>query len=120
PSANKRKSLLRKIGNWRNEVQLAIEPRLDRVLVGRKYVSQMPGLQRTHVRIDQFGSGLRRMVMILENEEHCEDGRRSCQGTKCWNEERSSKTNNFRRTSICLLRDLFANSVNHPGRGLLE
>ncbi len=47
-------SLLRQIFDWRREVELAIEPWLDRVLVGRRNIHQMLGHQRAHMARDHF------------------------------------------------------------------
>src|SRR5260370_5111574 len=47
-------SIPRKITDGRREVELAVEPRLDGVLIGRSDVGEMVGLQRTQMGIDHF------------------------------------------------------------------
>ncbi len=45
PRTKKWEPLLREIGYWWNEVQLAVKPGLYRVLIGRQYIRQVSGLQ---------------------------------------------------------------------------
>src|SRR5229473_2313467 len=47
-------SITRKITDGRREVELAVKPRLDSVLIGRGDVGEMVGLQRTQMGIDHF------------------------------------------------------------------
>ena len=41
PATNKRKTARRKVVHVRREIDLAIEPRFDRVLIGRRYIDKM-------------------------------------------------------------------------------
>src|SRR5229473_7117918 len=56
PAALQRKSLTHKVVDRRSEIELAIKPRLHRVLVGRLHVLQMSRLKRTQMRI-YYGGG---------------------------------------------------------------
>src|SRR5690349_23988893 len=49
PSADERESAAGKVVHGRREIELAVEPRLDRVLVRRGYVREMAGHERAHV-----------------------------------------------------------------------
>ena len=53
-AAEQRKSLIGEISNWRREIQLAGEPWLHRVLIGRNYVGEMSRLKRSQMRIDNL------------------------------------------------------------------
>jgi hypothetical protein len=53
-TADERESVLREIGHRGREIQLAIEPRFDRVLIGRADVHQMRHNQRSHMTGDHF------------------------------------------------------------------
>src|SRR5947208_11933128 len=68
-SAYQRKSLLRIVSDRWDKVQLAVEPWLHCVLVGRLYVGQMSGLQRAHMSIEQFGRNASRLHAWLDQEE---------------------------------------------------
>src|SRR5258708_35323385 len=59
PAALQRKSLTHKVVDRRSEIELAIKPRLHRVLVGRLHVLQMSRLKGTEMRI-YYGGGQRR------------------------------------------------------------
>src|SRR5580692_503738 len=59
PAANERKTFVHVVANWRNEIQFAIEPRFDGMLVGRSYVREMPCLQRADMCVDDFCGGHR-------------------------------------------------------------
>src|SRR5712692_8105317 len=56
PAALQRKSLTHKVVDRRSEIELAIKPRLHRVLVARLHVLQMSRLKRTEMRI-YYGGG---------------------------------------------------------------
>src|SRR5438094_10390201 len=56
-SANQGKTVLRKVFHRRREVQLAVEPRFHGVLIGRRNVGEVPGLQRADMRVDEFRCG---------------------------------------------------------------
>jgi hypothetical protein len=53
------KSLIGKILYGRREIQFAVEPRLDRVLIGRDDIDEMPRLQRPQMGIDNIRGKLR-------------------------------------------------------------
>src|SRR5260370_12072359 len=63
PAALQRKSIPHKIVDRRREIELAIKPRLHRVLVGRLHVLQMSRLKRTEMRIHDSG-GQRRFPSV--------------------------------------------------------
>src|SRR5258708_36332739 len=63
PAALQRKSLTHKVVDRRREIELAIKPRLHRVLVGRLHVLQMSRLKRTEMRI-YYGGGQRRFPSV--------------------------------------------------------
>ena len=50
PAADQRKALRDEVDHRRRDIELAVEPRLYRVLVGRNHVGEMTGLQRTQMR----------------------------------------------------------------------
>ncbi|MGD9509228.1 MAG: hypothetical protein AB7O95_04185 [Geminicoccaceae bacterium] len=52
PAADQREALLARILGRRREVDLAVEPGLDRMTVGRDYVDRMAGLQCSDMRPD--------------------------------------------------------------------
>src|SRR5579863_8431067 len=53
-AANQREALVHEIVNGRNEIEFAVEPGLDGVLVRGSNVGEMPCLQRANVRVDDF------------------------------------------------------------------
>src|ERR1700752_3426559 len=56
------KSLIGKIVDGGREIQFAVEPGLDRVLIGRDDIDEMPGLQRPQMGIDNLRGKLRSIV----------------------------------------------------------
>ena len=56
PAADQREAQRRQIDHGRRCIELPVDPRVDRVPVGRQYVGQMPGLQRPQVRRHNFRS----------------------------------------------------------------
>jgi len=55
-AALQRKSFIHKIVDRRSEIELAIEPRLYGVLIGRLHIFEMAGLKRTQMRVHDGGS----------------------------------------------------------------
>ena len=53
-AANQWETLFHVIVNGRNEVQSAIEPGFDGVLVRRSYVGEVSSLERANVSVDDF------------------------------------------------------------------
>src|SRR6266567_4651515 len=65
--ADQRKTFVREIFHGGNKSELAIEPRLDSVLVGGSNVHEMAGLQGANMRVDDLGRGEgRRRGAVLE------------------------------------------------------
>src|SRR6266576_2334439 len=88
-SANQGKTVIGKIFDWRSEVELAIEPRLYRVLVRRSNVGEMAGLQRTDMGVDEFGSRKGWRGGILRSE--CSAARPGIPGDRGHQEDRSGQ-----------------------------
>lgn len=59
-ATDKRKIFRRQVLDWRREIQLAVEPRLDGVLVGGYHVQDMI----RHQRMDVAGNNLVRELLL--------------------------------------------------------
>src|SRR5437879_3066570 len=78
----------------------------------------MSRLQRTHMRVDQFGGDARRLCVRLEYEKH--NRNRSPDGgqrTEGWNKKPSSRAH--RADAFRALRELLANPLPEFGRCVL-
>ncbi len=78
-AADQWKTVVGEIFDRRNKSELAIEPRLHRVLVGRGDIGQMTGQQRADVGVDDFGGGHWRGNAAVAEAWHSEPGDRSDQ-----------------------------------------
>jgi hypothetical protein len=65
-AAKQSKALRGEVDDWRRDVDPAVEPRFDRMLVTRLHVHQVTGLQRADMR----GDDLVRHLLILIALEH--------------------------------------------------
>ena len=76
PSADQREAKRRQVDHRRRYVEPPVEPRFDRVLVGGEHVGQMPRLQRSQMRRDDF----RGETLLVVGAQHDRDdaGRRHC------------------------------------------
>ncbi len=74
-SAQQRKALRRQVDDRRRHVELAVEPRLDRMLIAGFHVHQVSGLQRADMRRHHFvGDGL--VLVAADDGEHQARGQR--------------------------------------------
>ena len=75
--ADQRKTFVREILHRGNKSELAIEPRLDGVLVGGSNVHKMAGLQRANMGVDHFGGREGRRVRLVLDARPSKPGNRS-------------------------------------------
>src|SRR6266566_2117295 len=73
-AADQWETVVGEILNRRNKGELAIEPRLHGVLVGRSDIGQMTGLQRADVGVDDFGGSHWRGNAAVAEAWHSEPG----------------------------------------------
>ena len=67
-ATKQRKALGSQVNNWRRDVDLTVEPWLDRVLVARFHVHQVTELQRADMRRDYLVGD--RLLLII-GEDRC-------------------------------------------------
>ena len=76
PAADQRKAFRGEVDHRRRDIELAVEPRLDRVLVGGDDVGEVAGLQRAQMRRDHLGLDALDVVMAQHDRNQAGRGQR--------------------------------------------